>query len=284
MGQLLMKPDSSAAAYLVRGQVMHARLRPVYHRFVYPVFYVRLNLARLGDVNNTWFGVNCRRLMSVRTRDYGPRDGSDLDGWMRAQLAEAGLPSDGEIWLQTFPRLFGFVFNPVSFWLCHDSGGALRAVLAEVNNTFGETHRYLLADGERKAITPHTRLVCAKAMHVSPFCEVRGTYHFRFRDTAKSTLIGIDYDDEAGDQHDARRPESAGVLMHTTVGGRLQAMTSDSALLALLTQPFLTFGIVAKIHWQAWKLWRKRVPFFRKPDRPADSGVATANFNKEMSP
>ena len=72
--------------------------------------------------------------------------------------------------------------------------------------------------------------------------------------------------------------------MHTTVGGRLQAMTSDSALLALLTQPFLTFGIVAKIHWQAWKLWRKRVPFFRKPDRSADSGVATANFNKEMSP
>ncbi|WP_167735703.1 MULTISPECIES: DUF1365 domain-containing protein [unclassified Herbaspirillum] len=267
-----------APAYLVRGQVMHERLRPAQHRFVYPVFYVRLNLARLSAANNAWFGVNRPRLMSLRTRDYGPRDGSDLDGWMRAQLADAGLPCDGEIWLQTFPRLFGFVFNPVSFWLCHDSSGALRAVLAEVNNTFGETHRYLLADGERKAITPDTRLVCAKAMHVSPFCEVRGSYRFRFRDTEKTTLIGIDYEDGA------ENCESPGVLIHTTVGGRLQAMTSAVALRALLTQPFLTFGIVAKIHWQAWKLWRKRVPFFRKPARPTDSAVATANFNKEMSP
>ena len=278
MGEGLTMTNPCAPAYLVRGQVMHERLRPAQHRFVYPVFYVRLNLARLSAANNAWFGVNRLRLMSLRTRDYGPRDGSDLDGWMRAQLADAGLPCDGEIWLQTFPRLFGFVFNPVSFWLCHDSSGALRAVLAEVNNTFGETHRYLLADSERNAITPDTRLVCAKAMHVSPFCEVRGSYRFRFRDSATTTLIGIDYEDGVDN------PESPGVLIHTTVGGRLQAMTSAVALRALLTQPFLTFGIVAKIHWQAWKLWRKRVPFFRKPVRPTDSAVATANFNKEMSP
>jgi DUF1365 family protein len=278
MGEGMTMTNLSAPAYLVRGQVMHERLRPAQHRFVYPVFYVRLNLARLSAANNAWFGVNRLRLMSLRTRDYGPRDGSDLDGWMRAQLAEAGLPCDGEIWLQTFPRLFGFVFNPVSFWLCHDSNGALRAVLAEVNNTFGETHRYLLADSERKAITPDTRLVCAKAMHVSPFCEVRGSYRFRFRDTEKTTLIGIDYEDGA------ENCENSGVLIRTTVGGRLQAMTSAVALRALLTQPFLTFGIVAKIHWQAWKLWRKRVPFFRKPARPTDSAVSTANFNKEMSP
>jgi DUF1365 family protein len=284
MGEGLMMPAPRAAAYLVRGQVMHERLRPVHHRFVYPVFCVRLNLGRLAEANNAWFGVNRKRLMSVRTRDYGPRDGSDLDGWIRAQLVEAGLPADGEIWLQTFPRMFGFVFNPVSFWLCHDSGGALRAVLAEVNSTFGETHRYLLADGERKAITPDTRLACAKEMHVSPFCEVRGAYHFHVRDTPISTLIGIDYDDHAGDQSEAPASGNAGLLIRTTVGGRLYAMTSDGALLALLTQPFMTFGIVAKIHWQAWKLWRKRVPFFRKPDRSKDSVAATTNFNKEMSP
>src|SRR5450830_1417047 len=155
-------------AYLIRGQVMHERLRPAQHRFVYPVFCLRLNLGRLSEAGNFWFGINRRRLMSLRTRDYGPRDGSDLEQWMRAQLRELGLPADGEIWLQTFPRLFGFVFNPVSFWYCHDSHGALRAVLAEVNNTFGESHRYLLADGEGKAITAETRLLCAKALHVSP--------------------------------------------------------------------------------------------------------------------
>eukprot|EP01037_Dinobryon_pediforme_P019287 gene19287-19681_t len=129
-----------AAAYLLRGQVMHERLRPVHHRFVYPVFCVRLNLARLAEAGNIWFGIDRRRLMSLRMRDYGPRDGSSLDAWMRLQLSQAGLPADGEIWLQTFPRVFGIVFNPVSFWYCHDSNGVLRAVLAEVNNTFGQTY------------------------------------------------------------------------------------------------------------------------------------------------
>src|SRR5450830_1491241 len=110
-----MSATKASAAYLLRGQVMHERLRPVLHRFVYPVFCVRLDLARLSEVNNAWFGVDRRRLMSVRTRDFGPRDGSSLDAWMRMQLQQAGVPADGEIWLQTFPRLFGVVFNPVSF-------------------------------------------------------------------------------------------------------------------------------------------------------------------------
>jgi len=267
----MISTNPAPAAYLIRGQVMHERLRPVLHRFVYPVFCVRLNLARLTELNNVWFGVNRRRLMMIRTRDYGPRDGSDLDNWMRAQLQDAGLPADGEIWLQTFPRLFGFVFNPVSFWHCHDRSGALRAVLAEVNNTFGERHRYLLAEPEGQEITAETRLVCAKAMHVSPFCEVRGSYCFRFRDTAATTMVGIDYDD------------GHGPLIHTAIGGKQQVLTAASALQALLAQPFMTIGIVVKIHWQAWKLWRRHVPFFRKPDRSPDSAAGTANFTKETS-
>lgn len=264
-------PAQTAAAYLIRGQVMHARLRPVLHRFVYPVFFLRLNLARLDEAGSFWFGVNRCRLMSIRMRDYGPRDGSDLDAWMRGQLTAAGLPADGEIWLQTFPRMLGFVFNPVSFWYCHDHSGALRAVLAEVNNTFGETHRYLLANSAGGEITEDTCLVCAKAMHVSPFCEVRGSYQFRFRDTETSTFVGIDYDD------------GNGALINTAVGGKRQTLTARSALQALLAQPFMTIGIVAKIHWQALKLWRRHVPFFRKPDYSPDRVATSANFKKETS-
>jgi DUF1365 family protein len=248
-----MMNERRAPAYLLRGQVMHERLRPVLHRFVYPVFCVRVNLARLAEANNAWFGVDRPRLMSLRTRDFGPRDGSSLETWMRVQLAQLGLPLDGEIWLQTFPRLFGLVFNPVSFWYCHDRSGALRAVLAEVNNTFGETYRYLLTHPQQEAITADTRLQCAKQMHVSPFCEVRGGYHFRFRDTAASALVAIDYDD------------GEGVLIHTSVGGNMQPLVSRSALRALLAQPLMSASIIVKIHWQAWKLWRKRVPFFSKP-------------------
>jgi len=244
----------SAAGLLIRGQVMHERLRPVLHRFVYPVFYVRLNLARLDELNSAWFGINRRRLASIRTRDYGPRDGSDLQDWMRQILKQADITADGDIWLQTFPRLFGFVFNPVSFWYCHDQDGALRAVLAEVNNTFGESHRYLL--DARQAMRDGQELVSEKNMHVSPFCQVQGHYRFRFRDSAQTAMVSLDYHDEQG------------LLIKTAVGGKVQHLTPQSIRRAVLKQPWLTIGIVAGIHWQALKLWRKGVRYFSKPAAP----------------
>src|SRR5271165_1651037 len=143
---------NSAPALLIRGHVMHERLRPLRNRFVYPVFYLRLDLARLHEIESAWFGIDRWRPVSIRIRDYGPRDGSDLASWMRATLAGVGIAADGPIWLQTFPRIFGFVFNPVSFWHCYDKQEKLRAVLAEVNNTFGETHRYLLTANDDACI------------------------------------------------------------------------------------------------------------------------------------
>jgi len=240
----------SAAAQLVHGQVMHARLRPVAHRFVYPVFYLRLNLARLDDCNTRCFGVDRWRPLSIRRRDYGPRDGSSLEAWMRALLREHDIAADGEIWLQTFPRVMGYAFNPVSFWHCHDADGGLRAVLAEVNNTFGESHRYLLrtgADGTAGAV---------KQLHVSPFCQVAGHYRFRFRLGGARQRTGLDY-------HDAD-----GLLIRTVLSGRAAPMSDRLLIGALLRYPLLGLGIVARIHWQALKLWRKRVPFFGKPPLP----------------
>ena len=114
------------------GHVMHRRLRPAVNAFVYPVFYVQLPLRDLASANCGIFSVNRRNVLSFHDADHGPRDGSPLLPWIEALLTQRGLPSDGEIVLQTFPRLFGYVFNPVSFWYCHDRGGALIAILAEV--------------------------------------------------------------------------------------------------------------------------------------------------------
>ena len=244
-------------AYLINGVVMHQRLRPAPHRFLYPVFAVRLPLSSLESIGNAWFGVDRRRLMSVRTKDYGPRDGSPLLPWIRQQLAEAGLPHDGEVWLQTFPRLFGYAFNPVSFWYCHDAAGRLVAVLADVNNTFGEHHAYLLANRHGTPITSGSTLTCRKQLHVSPFCRVEGHYRFRLAEKADRMLMRIDY-------HDAQGP-----LLNTSISGRMTPLTPTATVAALLRQPLLTFAIIGRIHWQALRLWRKKVPFFGKPQPPA---------------
>ncbi len=250
--------NPAPAGLLLRGQVMHERVRPLLHRFVYPVFYVRVNLARLTELNSFWMGINHWRPASLWLRDYGARDGSDPQQWMRQVLQQAGIEADGEIWLQTFPRLLGFAFNPVSFWYCHDARGALRAVLAEVNNTFGESHRYLLTAANGVPITEQTEIQCQKNFHVSPFCQVNGHYVFHFRETDTNSLVRLDYVDDGG------------VLLKTALGGTTVPLTNVSLRRALFMQPLLTMGIVLGINWQALKLWVKRVPWVSKPQAPND--------------
>ncbi|MEN9476721.1 MAG: hypothetical protein RLZZ300_862, partial [Pseudomonadota bacterium] len=128
---------------LCLGHVMHRRLRPAVNAFVYPVFYVQLPVRDLAAADCGIFSVDQRNLLSFRSQDHGPRDGSPLLPWIENLLREHGLPADGDIVLQTFPRVLGYVFNPVSFWYCHDRSGALIAILAEVNNTFGGSYSYL---------------------------------------------------------------------------------------------------------------------------------------------
>jgi uncharacterized protein len=235
---------------------------PRHHRFLYPVFCVRVNVARLATLQRWWFGIDRWAPLSFRARDHGPRDGSDLDAWMRRELADAGIPADGEIWLQAFPRVFGYAFNPVSFWFCHDSDGLLRALLAEVRNTFGERHSYLLSAADHAPINTSTVLTCRKVLHMSPFCRVEGSYAFRVREIESTSSVAIDY-------HDAE-----GLLIRTAIGGRLSPLTCSSALRALMRQPLLTFGVVARIHWQALRLVIKRVPFYGKQPPPARSAAA----------
>lgn len=246
-------------ARLLRGQVMHERLRPVRRRFVYPVFCLQLPLHALAQCGNAVFGIDRWRLLSLWQRDYGPADGSPLLPWIRQTLAQHGLGvADGEVWLQTFPRVLGYAFNPVSFWFCHDQNGGLRAVLAEVHNTFGERHDYLLSAPGHGVITDQTVLLCQKVFHVSPFCPVSGHYEFSIKQSDARSFVAIDY-------YDADRQ----LLLRTSIGARKTALTARSALAAVLAQPLLTLGVVARIHWQALQLWRRRVVFFRKPLPPA---------------
>jgi DUF1365 family protein len=249
----------SPAAEVLTGRVMHWRLRPVPHRFTYRVFSLRLPLSALEDQRNALFSVNRFNLASFHFRDHGARDGTHPLPWIRGLLAQAGIAgADGEVWLQCFPRMLGYVFNPVSFWFCHGRDGGLRAILAEVSNTFGEHHAYLLAHPDGRPIADGEELDARKMFHVSPFFPVAGRYAFRFAGAGSARLARIDYHDDAGP------------LLLTSISGRPQPLTAGRILLAYLGHPLMTFGVMARIHWQALRLWLKRVPFFSKPAPPLE--------------
>lgn len=259
------------------GRVMHARSRPVENRFDYPIFCVRVRVDRMPDVarSTSWlFGVDCRRAVSFQSRDHGGRDGGDLMVWLRARLAQAGVQMEvGAVWLQAFPRVLGYVFNPVSFWYVHDAQGHLKVLLADVNNTFGERHQYVLQAPGGLTIEADTRLDCRKVFHVSPFCETRGRYRFALAATGDMHRVAIDYFDD--ERHD--RP-----LLKTAVWCRGAALTNTRVVSALLRAPFQTFGVMARIHWQALKLWLRRVRYVPKPRPPENDVSHNIEVNHEI--
>lgn len=280
---------AQAAVELCLGRVMHKRFKPVVHPFSYGVFFLRVPLSRLNTVGgiprNIFFSKDKFNLLSFMTRDFGPRDGSSLESWIRALLAREGIhAADGEIILQAFPRVLGYVFNPISVWYCFDRTGGLRAALCEVNNTFGERHNYLLAHDDQRVIQASDWFTARKVLYVSPFCEVRGHYRFRFEQIDDWAFAQIDYHDElagnAGAETSAESSAKSSVnfsrttennycpLITTTIFGKPQALTSLAVFSAFFRYPLMTFGVMARIHWQAFKLWLKQVPLISKPAPP----------------
>ncbi|MEN3110334.1 DUF1365 domain-containing protein [Uliginosibacterium paludis] len=245
-------------ATVLRGAVMHERHLPVNNRFSYALFMLCLPLSRLKESGNALLGIERWRLFSFFNRDHGARDGSPLEPWIRAILQRHGLAAacNGDVLLQTLPRLFGFVFNPVSFWYCLDEEGRVRAVLAEVNNTFGEHHNYLICHEDHREIRAGDELRARKVFHVSPFYPVRGEYRFRFSTHGSHLAVAIDYLD-------------GGLLqLATRVSGRHEVLSAGSLLRAWIGCPLLTFGVVARINLQALRLVLRRVTIFRKPSPP----------------
>jgi DUF1365 family protein len=235
------------------GEVRHARLRPVTNRFAYPTYFVLLPMRSLRATPHAALRRNRFGLVAFHDRDHGD-GGDDSLAWVEALLAREGVAdADGEIWLQCYPRVLGYVFKPVSFWYCHRRDGGLAAIVVEVNNTFGERHCYLLAGPE---VGYGRELRASKAMHVSPFCSVEGGYRFRFIRTDARAVARIDHFDGASQDVP---------LLQTSVSGRLAPLTGASVRRAFFGMPLMTFGVIARIHWQALRLFIKRVPLHSRP-------------------
>lgn len=250
------------SALLYPARVMHQRLRPKPHRLAYSIFSVLLDLDRLEEdaAPLRLFSINRRNLLSFFEKDRGDGRAAGLAGYVREQLEKSGLAHAGaRIRLLAMPRVLGFAFNPLSVYFCEDAQGVLRAVLWEVDNTFGERHAYLIPvdsapDG---LITQH----CAKGFYVSPFMEMALTYRFRFRAPGEKLSLHITASD------------AQGPVLIATQQAEAQPLTDGALLRQFVRLPLQAAQVVAGIHWEALKIWRKGIRLVAKP--PGHSGLVT---------
>lgn len=240
----------------IDGQTYHGRKGVVRNGFRYSIDYVMLDAEAQVETPGL-FSRNGRNLTGLSDRDHGGAPGQGTGAkWVRDVLSEHQLPQAGQIMLLAQPRVLGHVFNPVSFWLCYDPGGALTVVIAEVNNTFGERHSYLCHHPDLSPITASDRLHATKIFYVSPFQPVEGGYEFRFDIRDDRIGIWIDY------------TQGEGGLIATLTGHRA-ALTNGRILRAITRRPFGSRRVLGLIHWQALKLWIKRAVYRVRPKPPA---------------
>jgi uncharacterized protein len=235
---------------------MHRRLTPRHHRFKYRVFAMLLDLGDLPRLDRRLrlFAWNRWGVFSFHDKDHG--DGGDLHAWLDGLLAQAALDGSGHRYVLCYPRILGYVFNPLSVWFCHDEADRLTAIVYEVHNTYDERHAYVLPVGEDMALVRHG---CAKQFYVSPFLSPDCRYRFRIRPPAEDVAIAI-HEDEAG------RP-----ILNASFAGIRGALTDRALLTMLLRYPLMTVKVVAAIHFEAVRLMLKGIR--RHPHSPKPLAV-----------
>jgi uncharacterized protein len=240
----------------LHGETFHGRKGALHNTFRYGVDYVLLDPADAKGPG--LFARNRRNLISVHDVDHGgpPHQGKGAV-WVHDVLASHGLPPAQRLQLLAQPRVLGHVFNPVSFWLCHDADGHLRVVIAEVSNTFGDRHSYLCHRDDLAPLTREDTVEARKIFHVSPFQGIEGSYAFRFDIRPDRIGIWIDYTTATGG-------------LFTNLTGPLRPLTNAGILRACLRRPFGSRRVLALIHWQAAKLALKGARFHSRPTPPTD--------------
>lgn len=246
--------------HILTAKIMHKRFFPKVNSFLYGAYYLCLPLSRLHlPETRQHLSVNKFGLLSFYERDHGDKSGN-IEHWIRDILTEHSLNDMvDDIVLVCMPRVLGYVFNPVSFWLCLDKDNGLRAVLCEVNNTFGETHSYLCTPKVGDIIHNDDWLEAKKLFHVSPFLNREGHYQFRFSRTDNKLGIWIDF----------YNADNQKQLVTSLMGG-LEPLTQASLQSVFFKYPLITFKTIILIHWQALKLVAKGIHYVTKPKQLKD--------------
>ncbi|HJT42035.1 MAG TPA: DUF1365 domain-containing protein [Rhizomicrobium sp.] len=251
-------PSTRAQASLDRrgssiyeGWVMHRRLSPRHHRFKYRVFAMLLQLDELAALDRRLrlFKHNRWGLFGFHDKDHG--DGRDLNVWLDDLLAQQGIVAKGARRVLCYPRILGYVFNPLSVWFCDDETGALQAIVYEVHNTYEERHAYVLPVGDNAKLVRHS---CAKRFYVSPFLSRDCRYNFRVRLPGKDVAVAI------------QEEEAGAPILNASFAGEQRVLADGVLLRMLLRYPLMTLKVVAAIHFEAVRLMLKGVR--RHPHAP----------------
>jgi DUF1365 family protein len=236
---------------IYEGWVMHRRLSPRHHRFKYRVFAMLLELDELAALDRklALFKYNRWGLFSFQDRDHG--DGRALTLWLDDLMARHGIDANGAKRVLCYPRILGFVFNPISVWFCDDEEGRLKAIVYEVHNTYDERHAYVLPVEDDSGLVRHG---CAKSFYVSPFLSPDCRYNFRIRPPAHDVAIVI------------QEEEAGAPILNASFAGAQRALSDGMLARMLLRYPLMTLKVVAAIHFEAVRLMLKGVR--RHPHRP----------------
>jgi len=236
---------------IYNGKVIHRRFKPKEHYFKYNVFSLLIDIDELEIIENKIkiFSYNKFNIISFFEKDHGPRDGTSLKEWVIKNLNDIGIDNDRiQIKLFCYPRIFGYVFNPLSVFFIYDENTRLISILYEVKNTFGEQHTYIFKTDDEKVIVND----CTKKFHVSPFIEMECHYYFRVLKPSDKISVIIDQKDKDGK------------LLYASQDGKAKELNEKNLLVSFISHPLMTFKIIAAIHYEALKLWLKGIKVIKK--------------------
>lgn len=243
--------------FICSAKVFHKRLQPNINQFCYNVFYLLIDIAEVANLKTRFLSLNKFNIFSFYNKDHAKPKGDNLEKWIKEILAQQNLNHKiKKIFLLTHPRVVGYVFNPVSFWFCLDENQQLLAVLAEVNNTFGENHNYLIFNQDHTPINQDSWIEAQKEFHVSPFYKVSGSYKFRFIFKENQIAAYIDYFEK----------DSSKQLL-TSVICKKENLNDKILIKYFLAIPLVTLKLIILIHYQALKLLIKGNKYITKPEQ-----------------
>ena len=233
------------------GKVIHKRFKPKEHYFKYNVFSLLIDLNELEEINKyiKFFSYNKFNIISFYDKDHGDRDGSSIKLWVKKNLRNIGIMTeDISIKLLCYPRIFGYVFNPLSTYFIYNKHSELISIFYEVKNTFGEQHTYIFKAQDEKTVQNK----CKKKFYVSPFIEMDCEYHFKTLNPREQLSVVINQNDKDGK------------LLFASQDGISKDFNNKNLILSYLTHPLMTFKIIGAIHYEAFKLWVKRIRLVAK--------------------